>query len=326
MKKFFLFVLFLTAGCQLPIEKDIPISVDSYLRKVPSVKTAVIHLANENMSKDDIEYLQFFEKLKPILKAKGYRLKNPAAVILRLEFGAREEKQVSIKSAIDTYEYNHPIDEPSVLPVTQYNRLSVYEKYISLAAIQAGKEERPLWKTTVSLKDYAPDFRSAQDKLLYLLSHFIEKDSGRQISANLSDTEFYQRYALNYSAAEASALFVTEPEMRRRYLRELQIRVDAHVDDFKKCGLIEKREVAFMVSPFGTLPSFGFKETFKILGTPIDEKVRSCIAQYLEPLLEPPHDLDYDKYGLSTYRLEPLLEPPHDLDTTQPMSVIIPIR
>lgn len=304
MKKLFLFLSFLIIGCQLPIEKDIPLSVDSYLRRVPAVKTAVIHLANEKMSKDDIEYLQFFEKLKPILTAKGYRLKNPAAVVLRLEFGVKEEKQVSIKSTIDTYEYSHPIDEPSVLPVTQYNRLNVYEKYISLTAIQTGKDETPLWKTTVSLKDYAPDFRSAQDKLLYLLSHFIEKDSGRQISANLSDTEFYQRYALNYSAAEASSLFVTEPEMRRRYLRELQIKADAHAADFKKCGLTEKREVAFMISPFGTLPSFGFKETFKILGTPIDEKVRSCIARYLEPLLEPPHDLD----------------------TTQPMSIIIPIR
>ncbi|MBO4643205.1 MAG: hypothetical protein J5716_01185 [Alphaproteobacteria bacterium] len=304
MKKLFLAVFFLMTGCQLPIEKDIPVSVDSYLRKVPAVKTAIIHLKNEKMSKDDIEYLQFFDKLKPILTAKGYRLTNPAAVILRLEFGVKKEKQVSIKSAIDTAEYAHPVDEPSVLPTTQYNRLDVYEKYITLTAVQADKAEQPLWKTTVSLKDYASDFRSAQDKLLYLLSHFIEKDSGQQISANLTDTEFYQRYALNFSAAEASALFVTEPEMRRRYLRELQIRVDAHAADFKKCGLTEKREIAFTISPFGTLPSFGFKETFNLSGKPISEKIRSCIAQYFEPLLEPPHGLD----------------------TTQPMSIVIPIR
>ena len=291
-------------GCQLPIEKDIPISVDSYLRKVPAVKTAVIHLVNEKMSKDDIEYLQFFDKLKPILIAKGYRLTNPAAVILRLEFGIKKERSVSVKSAIDTAEYAHPIDEPSVLPTTQYNRLDVYEKYITLTAVQADKAEQPLWKTTVSLKDYASDFRSAQDKLLYLLSHFIEKDSGRQISANLTDTEFYQRYTLNYSAAEASALFVTEPEMRRRYLHDLQIKVDKHVADFKKCGLTKKREVSFRISPFGTLPSFGFKETFNILGTPVKEKIRECVAKYLEPLLEPPHDLD----------------------TTQPMTVIVPAQ
>ena len=304
IKKLFLLVSFLTAGCQLPIEKDIPISVDSYLRKVPAVKTAIIHLKNEKMSKEDIEYLQFFDKLKPILTAKGYRLTNPAAVILRLEFGVKKEKQVSIKSTIDTAEYNHPIDEPSVLPTTQYNRYDTYEKYISLTAVPAENDKQPLWKTTVSLKDYASDFRSAQDKLLYLLSHFIEKDSGRQISANLTDTEFYQRYALNYSAAEASALFVTEPEMRRRYLRALQSRVDAHAADFKKCGLTEKREISFMVSPFGTLPSFGVKETFNILGMPVEEKVRACIAEYLEPLLEPPHDLD----------------------TTQPMTVVIPVQ
>lgn len=304
MKKLFLAVFFLMTGCQLPIEKDIPISVDSYLRKVPAVKTAIIHLKNEKMSKDDIEYLQFFDKLKPILTAKGYRLTNPAAVILRLEFGVKKEKPVSIKSAIDTAEYVHPIDEPSVLPTTQYNRLDVYEKYITLTAVQADKTERPLWKTTVSLKDYASDFRSAQDKLLYLLSHFIEKDSGRQIFASLTDTEFYQRYALNYSVAEASPLFVSEPEMRRHYLRELQTRVDAHIDDFKKCGLTERREVAFRISPFGTLPSFDFKETFAISGLPLNEKVRLCIASYLEPLLEPPHDLD----------------------TTQPISVVIPAQ
>ena len=304
MKKLFLFISFLIAGCQLPIEKDIPVSVDAYLRKVPPVKTAVVHLVNEKMTVDDIEYLQFFDKLKPILMSKGYRLTNPAALILRLEFGVKKEKQVSVKSTIDTMKYDHPADEPSVLPTTQYNRLDEFEKYISLTAVQSGRNETPLWKTTVSLKDYAPDFRSAQDKLLYLLSRFIERDSGRRISANLTDTEFYQRYKLNYSAAEASALFVTEPEMRRRYLDELQKRVNTHAADFKKCGLAEKREIAFMISPFGTLPSFGFKETFNISGTPVKEKIRECIARSLEPLLEPPHDLDTD----------------------QPMSVVIPAQ
>ena len=215
MKKFLSLIFFFLIGCQLPIEKDIPISVDSYLLKVPSVKTAVIHLANEKMSKDDIEYLQFFDKLKPILIAKGYRLTNPAAVILRLEFGVKKEKQVSVKSAIDTMKYDHPADEPSVLPTTQYNRMDVFEKYITITAVPAEKGKQPLWKTTVSLKDYASDFRSAQDKLLYLLSHFIEKDSGRQISANLTDTEFYQRYELNYSAAEASSLSRSESQMPR---------------------------------------------------------------------------------------------------------------
>lgn len=304
MKKLLLFVFFLIVGCQLPIEKEFPLAVDSYLRKVPPVKTAVIHLANEKISKEDIEYLQFFDKLKPILTAKGYRLKNPAAVILRLEFGVKKEKQVSVKSAIDTAEYAHPADEPSVLPTTQYNRYDMYEKYITITAVPADNDKQPLWKTTVSLKDYASDFRSAQDKLLYLLSHFIEKDSGRQISANLTDMEFYQRYALNYSAAEASELFVTEPEMRRRYLDELQKRVNAYAADFRKCGLTEKREVVFRISPFGTLPSFGLKETSNISGSPVDENVRECIAKYLEPLLEPPHDLDTD----------------------QPMSIVVPIQ
>ena len=265
MKRLFLLFSFLISGCQLPIEKNIPVSVDSYVRKVPPVKTAVIHLANEKMSKEDIEYLQFYEKLKPVLTAKGYRLKHPPSVILRLEFGVRKDKQVSIKSTIDTAGYAHPVDEPSVLPTTQYNRLDEYEKYITLTAVYAGKEGSPLWKTTVSLKDYAPDFRSAQDKLLYLLSRFIERDSGRRITANLTDTEFYQRYELKYTATEASSLFVTEPEMRHRYLDELQKRVNAHAEDFKKCGLTGGGEIAFKVSPFGTLPSFELKAPFNIM-------------------------------------------------------------
>lgn len=56
-----------------------------------------------------------------------------------------------------------------------YDRHPIYEKFISLTAVQAGKEDRQFWKVTVSKKDYAPDFRSAEEKLLYLLSHFIEK-------------------------------------------------------------------------------------------------------------------------------------------------------
>lgn len=295
MKKLLPFVLFFIAGCQLPIEEKIPMSVDSYLNRTPPVKTAVIHLMNEGVSKDDIEYRQFLAKLKPVLKSKGYRLTSPAAVILRLKFGVKKDGYVSIKSSVDTAEFAHPIDEPSVLPTTVYDRYPVYEKFISLTAVQAGKEERQYWKATVSKKDRAPDFRSAEDKLLYLLSHFIERDSGRMISADLSDTEFYQRYVLKYSAAESSAFFVTKPETRRRYLRRLQIRINAHAVDFRKCGLTEMREVSFMVSPFGTLPSFGFKETFNILGLPVEEKVRSCIAGYFEPLLEPPHDIDIEQ-------------------------------
>ncbi len=304
MKKVLLPVLFFLVGCQLPIEDKISMSVDSYLSRTPPVKTAVIHLMNEDLSKDDIEYQQLLAKLKPILKAKGYRLTSPAAVILRLKFGVKKEGTTSIRSSIDTAEYEHPIDEPSILPTAVYDRYTVYEKFISLTAVQAGKEDRQFWKVTVSKKDHAPDFRSAQDKLLYLLSHFIEKDSGRMISGGLSDTEFYQRYVLKYSAAESSAFFVTEPEIRRRYLRHLQIKINAHAADFKKCGLTEMREVSFMVSPFGTLPAFGFKETFDILGMPVDEKIRTCIAKYFEPLLEPPHDIDI----------------------TQPLTVKIPIR
>lgn len=304
MKKLLLSAFFFIAGCQLPIEDKIPMSVDSYLSRTPPVKTAVIHLMNEDVSKDDIEYQQFLAKLKPVLESKGYRLTSPAAVILRLKFGVKKDGSTGVRSSIGTAKTAHPIDEPEILPTTMYDRHPIYEKFISLTAVQAGKEDRQFWKVTVSKKDYAPDFRSAEEKLLYLLSHFIEKDSGRMVSAELSDTEFYQRYVLKYSAAESSALFVTEPEVRRQYLRRLQIRINTHAADFRKCGLTEMREVSFMVSPFGTLPSFGFKETFDILGMPVGEKVRSCIAKYFEPLLEPPHDID----------------------TTQPLTVQIPIR
>ena len=78
-------------GCQLPIEEKIPVSVDSYLGKVPPVKTAVIHLMNEDMSKEDIEYRQFYRELKPVLESKGYRFRAPSAVILRLKFGSKKK-------------------------------------------------------------------------------------------------------------------------------------------------------------------------------------------------------------------------------------------
>ena len=77
MKRLLPFVLFFIAGCQLPIEEKIPMSVDSYLTRVPVIKTAVIHLTNEDVTKDDIEYQQLFQKLKPVLESnrfqKGFR-------------------------------------------------------------------------------------------------------------------------------------------------------------------------------------------------------------------------------------------------------------
>lgn len=114
MKKLLLSAFFFIAGCQLPIEDKIPMSVDSYLSRTPPVKTAVIHLMNEDVSKDDIEYQQFLAKLKPVLESKGYRLTSPAAVILRLKFGVKKDGSTSVRSSIGTAETAHPIDEPEI--------------------------------------------------------------------------------------------------------------------------------------------------------------------------------------------------------------------
>ena len=189
MKRFFLPAVFLIAGCQLPNAETDVLTADSYLRRVPPVKTAVVHLMNEDVSRDDIEYQQFMDRLKPVLEERGYRLTSPAAVVLRLKFGVNKEGTISVKSNVETIVPDHPVDEPVPAVTTMYDRKPVYEKFISLTAVQAGKEDRQFWKARVSKTDFSPDFRTARDKLLYLLSHFIEKDSVRRVSAPLSEAE-----------------------------------------------------------------------------------------------------------------------------------------
>lgn len=307
MKKAFVFFVFVLSACQLPIERKIPMTVDAYLNEKPPVKTAVIQLMNKSVAKEDIEYRQFFKKLKPVLEEKGYKIvpaSEKAAVVLRLKFGSESSGFNRTRSAVDTAEFNHPVDEPAPRLTSVTGKVTLYKKYISLTAADAKNTKNQYWKVTVSKEDDAPDFRSAEDMLLYLLSHFIEKESGRLISADMSDIEYYQRHVLGYSPAEASPFFVVEPEVRRQYIKELQIKVNAHALDFKKCGLNEIRQVSFMVSPFGTLPTFQLKEAFDIMGAPVPENVRKCIALHFEPLLEVPVGID----------------------TTQPLTVRIPVR
>lgn len=292
MKRFFLPAVFLIAGCQLPSAETDVLTADSYLSRVPPVKTAVVHLLNEDVSKDDIEYKQFMDRLKPVLEEKGYRLTSPAAVVLRLKFGVNKEGTISVKSNVETVVPDHPVDEPVPAVTTMYDRKPVYEKFISLTAVQAGKEDRQFWKARVSKTDFSPDFRTARDKLLYLLSHFIEKDSVRRVSAPLSEAEFYQRYVLKYSPAESSAYFSGKPEVVRRYLRRLQSKIDANAAAFRQCGLTHGRKVVFTVSPFGTLPAFDLQSAFDILGEPVAQKTRVCVAERFESLLEPPVDID----------------------------------
>ncbi|HAW33392.1 MAG TPA: hypothetical protein DCX19_01965, partial [Alphaproteobacteria bacterium] len=77
-------------GCQLPAVRETEVEFDAWSRRVPTDRTAVIHLLNTDVTANDIEYLQFYDRLKPVLEMNGYRLTSPAAVILRLKFGTEK--------------------------------------------------------------------------------------------------------------------------------------------------------------------------------------------------------------------------------------------
>ena len=120
----FVFFLFLAlAGCQLAAVRETDVTFDAMLRRAPAVKTAVIHLLNADLTANDIEYLQFYDRLKPVLEANGYRLTSPAAVMLRLKFGVEKVGAASVKSDIVTPDID--LGDEYTTPKTLYDRRAV---------------------------------------------------------------------------------------------------------------------------------------------------------------------------------------------------------
>lgn len=300
-------LLFFVVGCQLASEENLPLTVDSYYEETPTVKTVAIKLLNEDITTDDLEFKQFFRRLKPVLENKGYRFSGFSGtpqVTIEIEFGSGKEGYERHRSRIDNPSSNDPFRTTQEFLASITRNVEFFRKYIFLNAVETKNKKNQYWKITVSELSRAPDFRAAEGKLLYLLSHFIEKESYRVVAGELADAEYYQRYVLGYSPAEASAYLYVPAEMKNQYERELQARVNANISAFKKCGLTEKRQISFMVSQFGTLPSFDVRGAFEVMGSSLPEGVRKCIAEVFEPLLDVPLDID----------------------TTQPMLISIPIK
>ena len=268
----FVFFLFLAlAGCQLATVRETDVTFDAMLRRAPAVKTAVIHLLNADLTANDIEYLQFYDRLKPVLEANGYRLTSPAAVILRLKFGVEKVGTASVKSDIVTPDID--LGDEYTTPKTLYDRRAVYDKYIALTAVRADKSTEPLWKVTVSKRDFSPDFRSAQDRLLYVLSHLIEKDTGRRVTAALPDTETLSR-----------------PDTREAYARRLQAKIDADKAAFAKCGLDKDLKLPVKITALGTLPADG--EAYNITNRRVSAETKACVRAVLRPMIDLPVDID----------------------------------
>ncbi len=297
--------LFLSS-CQVPVTHDIDFTVNAFFKEVPSNKTAAIHLVNDKISRHDLEYEPFFLKLEKILKEKGYRFSAPANVILKLDFGSELDRHARTRSNVTTgmtaHEFNHPIE----VLTSVYDRRTIFNKYITITALQAGNPRRQYWKASVLRQDEEEPFRQSEDYLLYLLSLFIEKDTKGAITGSLSLEEFYQRYHLGYRAGEASMYFSLPHYRREVYETALQSRINESAEAFRRCGVRSGTEVRFFVSDFGRLLDFSSQRYFieSVLNlSSLDEalqeafftreaEVRFCAAGVLEGLLEPPIGVD----------------------------------
>ena len=260
-------------GCQLPAVRETEVEFDAWSRRVPTDRTAVIHLLNTDVTANDIEYLQFYDRLKPVLEMNGYRLTSPAAVILRLKFGTEKVGAASIKSDIVTPDIEK--GDEYATPKTLYDRRAVYDKFIALTAVEAVKPNGALWKATVSKRDFSPDFRSSQDRLLYVLSRLIEKDTGRRVTASLPDTETLSRR-----------------DTREAYGRRLQSKIDADNRAFAKCGLTKDAKLSFRITALGTLPAEG--EAYNIADR-VSSETKACVRAVLRPMVDLPVDIDVDE-------------------------------
>lgn len=295
-----LWFILLLASCQLPSEDGMNLKVDAFLGEIPANKTAVIQLQNRSIKENSLEYKQFYRKLKPVLEAKGYEIVSQDQkpdVILKLYFGSQQTNYLRERSKVTGVgsQESAPFDEPTAVVTASYARTALYSKFLRMTAVDAKNPTKELWKIQIVKEDSAEDFRSAQDPLLYLFSLYAEKDSKRQIDGKLLSSEFYQRFVHKLSPAEADPYIYLPAERKHDYERRLQAKINAHATDFEKCGLKEKHLVDFEVSAFGSFSTFRPTKTYSFPAETLPEKVRICLADVLEPLLEPPLDIPTDE-------------------------------
>lgn len=277
-----LIMLLLTAACSLPIEDGASLKVDAFAEETPAVKTAVLRLKNKKIRENSLEYKQFLRKLEPVLNRNGYRLvsacDNPA-VVLNLTFGVQ---------LTDYLRYRYSVNDSAARVVdwdatmaALYARTRLYSKFLRLRAVDAADSKREYWKVTVIKEDFAEDFRSAQNDLLYLLDRYIEKDSTIRLNGKVPATELYQRFVQNLDAAEVDYSRYEPMERKAAYGRDLQNAVNARAAEFESCGVRQKIKVVFEPSLFGTLLSFQTNPA-------LSGNERVCVAEKLENLLPPP--------------------------------------
>lgn len=280
MKKLLFLILFLT-GCEIVADDVSVLKADAYLDEVPSDKTAVLQLQNKKIRENNLEYIQFYRKLVPILQEKGYRIvdKNqPHSVVLKLYFGVAATNFAHMRFGVQE-QMNEPAEAEELNPSLSaiYTRVKLYSKFLRLTAVDARNPKRELWKVIFSKEDPAEDFRSAQYDLLYLFSRYMEKDSTFQITGKIPDAEIYQRFILHLSPEKTDLSVYMPMERKNDYQQRLQAKIDANPEMFADCGLKNPAKVRFELSALGTI---------RALKTSADNK--ECLAEKLENMLSAP--------------------------------------
>ena len=287
--KRWLFSVLLLAACQAPIDDGSILKVDAYFDGIPADKTAVIVLQNKQIRKNNLEYVQFYRKLIPILKEKGYRPvdeNQPHAVILKLYFGVQNAGYLRSRYGVEEKAEPAAADELQPLLSALYTRTRLYAKFLRLTAVDARDPSRELWKIVIIKEGAKSDFRSAQYELLYLLSRYMERDSSVQISGNLPYSEVYQRFVKKLSPSSMDTALYMPMENKYAYAERMQKKINANPAVFAPCGMTEKVEIVFRVSDFGTITYFK---------AALPDEMRNCVFQALESLTEPPIDIPADE-------------------------------
>lgn len=93
----------LLTGCVLSEGEAFRLKADAYLETVPENRSASVRLMTKKLRENNLEYKQFYRKLKSVLEARGYDLTSDRpAVEIKLTFGVQNTGSFSAKYGFDT--------------------------------------------------------------------------------------------------------------------------------------------------------------------------------------------------------------------------------